>query len=36
MYSKKLPLILAIPSRGVERKKKSVGEVLKKAIGISI
>ena len=36
MYSKKLPLILEIPSRGGERKKKSVGEVLKKAIGISI
>ena len=36
MYSKKLPLILEIPSRGEERKRKSVGEVLKKAIGISI
>ena len=36
MYSKKLPLILEIPSRGEGRKRKSVGEVLKKAIGVSI
>jgi len=36
MYRKKLPLILEIPSRGEERKKKNIGEVLKKAIGISI
>ena len=36
MYSKKLPLILEIPSRGEVRKRKSTGEVLKKAIGISI
>ncbi|MDP2929231.1 MAG: V-type ATP synthase subunit F [Candidatus Omnitrophota bacterium] len=36
MYSRKLPLILEIPSCGEERKRKSAGEVLKKAIGISI
>ena len=36
MYSRKLPLILEIPSRGKDMKRKSVGEVLKKAIGVSI
>jgi vacuolar-type H+-ATPase subunit F/Vma7 len=36
LYSKSLPLVLEIPSRGVEVKAKSVSEVLKKAIGISI
>jgi len=37
LYSKSLPLILEIPSSGTEAKKpKSVSEILKKAIGISI
>ena len=36
LYSKSLPLVLEIPSSGIEAKVKSVGEVLKKAIGISI
>lgn len=36
IYSKSLPLVLVVPSRGAEMKAKSVGEVLKKAIGISI
>ena len=37
LYSKSLPLVLEIPSSGVETKRpRSVGEVLKKAIGISI
>ena len=36
LYSKSLPLVLEIPSRGIEAKTRSVGEVLKKAIGISI
>ena len=37
LYSKSLPLVLEIPSRGVETKRpRSVGEILKKAIGISI
>ncbi|MCX5666509.1 MAG: V-type ATP synthase subunit F [Candidatus Omnitrophica bacterium] len=36
LYSKSLPLVLEIPSRGVETKTKSVSEVLKKAIGISV
>ena len=37
LYSKSLPLVLEIPSRGVEtRAPVSVGEILKKAIGISI
>ena len=36
LYSKSLPLVLEIPSRGVETKTRSVGEILKKAIGISI
>ena len=37
LYSKSLPLVLEIPSCGVETKAPvSVGEVLKKAIGISI
>ena len=37
LYSKSLPLVLEIPSRGVETKKpKSVSEILKKAIGISV
>lgn len=34
MYKKQLPLVLEIPSRGEARKKKNIGEVLKKAIGI--
>ncbi|MDO8535865.1 MAG: V-type ATP synthase subunit F [Candidatus Omnitrophota bacterium] len=36
LYGKSLPLVLEIPSRGMETKTRSVGEVLKKAIGISI
>lgn len=36
IYKRELPLILEIPSRGVAREKKSVSEVLKKAIGITI
>jgi vacuolar-type H+-ATPase subunit F/Vma7 len=36
LYSRTLPLVLEIPSRGIETKSKSVSEVLKKAIGISI
>jgi Archaeal/vacuolar-type H+-ATPase subunit F len=36
LYSKSLPLVLEIPSRGVETRTRSVGEVLKKAIGISV
>ncbi len=36
LYSKSLPLVLEIPSCGVETKTRSVGEVLKKAIGISV
>jgi vacuolar-type H+-ATPase subunit F/Vma7 len=36
IYGKSLPLVLEIPSRGVEARTRSVGEVLKKAIGISI
>ena len=37
LYSKSLPLVLEIPSSGIETKAPvSVGEVLKKAIGISI
>lgn len=37
LYGKSLPLVLEIPSRGEEIKKsRSVSEVLKKAIGISI
>ncbi len=36
LYSRALPLVLEIPSRGVETKARSVGEVLKKAIGISV
>ncbi|MDD5173311.1 MAG: V-type ATP synthase subunit F [Candidatus Omnitrophota bacterium] len=37
LYSKPLPLVLEIPSRGIDTKKpKTAGEVLKKAIGISI
>ena len=36
LYSKSLPLVLEIPSQGVETKARSVGEILKKAIGISI
>jgi vacuolar-type H+-ATPase subunit F/Vma7 len=36
LYGKSLPLVLEIPSRGAETKARSVGEVLKKAIGISV
>jgi vacuolar-type H+-ATPase subunit F/Vma7 len=36
LYNKSLPLVLEIPSHGVETRARSVGEVLKKAIGISI
>lgn len=36
IYKKDLPLVLEIPSRGEARKRQSTGEVLKKAIGISI
>ena len=36
LYSKSLPLVLEIPSRGIETRPESVGEILKKAIGISI
>ena len=36
LYNKSLPLVLEIPSRGVETKTRSVGEILKKAIGISV
>ena len=36
LYSKSLPLVLEIPSRGMETKTRSVSEILKKAIGISI
>ena len=36
LYRKSLPLVLEIPSRGVETKTRSVGEILKKAIGISV
>lgn len=36
LYSKSLPLVLEIPSQGVETRAKNVSEVLKKAIGISI
>jgi vacuolar-type H+-ATPase subunit F/Vma7 len=35
-YQKDLPLILELPSRGEGRRRKGIGEVLKKAIGISI
>lgn len=36
LYSKSLPLVLKIPSRGMETKAKIESEVLKKTIGISI
>ncbi len=36
IYKKQLPLVLEVPSRGETRQRRSVGEVLKKAIGISI
>jgi vacuolar-type H+-ATPase subunit F/Vma7 len=37
LYSKSLPLVLEIPSNGMETKKpKSASEILKKAIGISV
>lgn len=36
VYSKKLPLILEVPSRGEPKKKLSAGAMLKKAIGISV
>ena len=36
LYSKSLPLVLEIPSNGMDARRRSVGEVLKKAIGISI
>ncbi len=36
LYRKSLPLVLEIPSRGIEMRTKSVSEVLKKAIGITI
>lgn len=36
LYNKSLPLVLEIPSRGIETKTKSVSEILRKAIGISI
>jgi len=37
LYSKSLPLVIEIPSSGIETKKsRSAGEILKKAIGISI
>lgn len=36
LYSRSLPLVLEIPSNGVETKSKSTGEILKKAIGINI
>ncbi len=35
-YGQSLPLILEVPSRGQLRKKKSLGEFLKQAIGVSI
>lgn len=36
LYKKALPLVLEIPSRGMETRARSAGEVLKKAIGISV
>ncbi|MGE5197365.1 MAG: V-type ATP synthase subunit F [Deltaproteobacteria bacterium] len=36
IYHHTLPLILEIPSRGEVRRKTTVGEFLKQAIGISI
>ena len=36
LYSKSLPLVLEIPSYGMKAKARSAGEVLKKAIGISV
>jgi vacuolar-type H+-ATPase subunit F/Vma7 len=36
LYNKSLPLVLQIPSRDIETRARSAGEVLKKAIGISI
>ena len=36
LYSKSLPLVLEIPSRGTDARVRSAGEILKKAIGISI
>jgi len=36
IYQQDLPLILEIPSRGKLRRKKSIGDFLKQAIGISV
>ncbi|MDD5194989.1 MAG: V-type ATP synthase subunit F [Candidatus Omnitrophica bacterium] len=35
-YQEQLPLILEIPSRGVFKRRKTMGEFLKEAIGVSI
>jgi vacuolar-type H+-ATPase subunit F/Vma7 len=35
-YQQQLPLILKIPSRGLASKRKSMGEFLKEAIGVSV
>jgi ATP synthase (F/14-kDa) subunit. len=36
LYSRSLPLVLKIPSRGSEAKAKIEGEALKRTIGISV
>lgn len=36
IYQQNLPLILEIPSRGKTRRKKSIGEFLRQAIGVSV
>jgi len=36
MYKNQRPLILELPSRGSSAKKKSVGDYLKDAIGVSV
>jgi vacuolar-type H+-ATPase subunit F/Vma7 len=36
IYEQSLPLILEVPSRGELRKKRDLGEFLKRAIGVSV
>ncbi len=36
VYRQELPLLLEIPSRGEEGKKKGIGEFLKYAVGVSM
>ena len=36
IYQQELPLVLEIPSRGLRMKRRSVGEFLREAIGVSV